>query len=45
MLIEDAKNPQIAAQPILFRNDKNSRKLVDAEIGMRERAAEFHALP
>ena len=43
--IEDAKNPQIAAQPILFRNDKNSRKLVDAETGMRERAAEFHALP
>lgn len=40
--IEDAKNPQLAAQPIIFRNDKNSRKLVEGE---RERAAQFHALP
>lgn len=41
--IEDAKNPQIAAQPIIFRNDKNSQKLVDG--GMQERAQPFHALP
>jgi pyrroloquinoline quinone biosynthesis protein E len=41
--IEDAKNPQLAAQPILFRNDKNSRKLVEGEL--KELAAPFHALP
>jgi pyrroloquinoline quinone biosynthesis protein E len=41
--IEEAKNPQIAAQPILFRNDKNSQKLIDGEL--QERAQPFHALP
>jgi PqqA peptide cyclase len=41
--IEDAKNPQLAAQPILFRNDKNSRRLVEGEL--QELAAPFHALP
>lgn len=41
--IEDAKNPQLAAQPIVFRNDKNSRKLVEGEA--RELVAGFHALP
>jgi PqqA peptide cyclase len=41
--IEDAKNPQLAAQPILFRNDKNSRRLVEGEL--REVTAPFHALP
>ena len=41
--IEDAKNPQLASQPIVFRNDKNSRKLVDGE--SRELVKEFHALP
>jgi pyrroloquinoline quinone biosynthesis protein E len=41
--IEDAKNPQLASQPIVFRNDKNSRKIVDGEA--RELVAEFHALP
>jgi len=41
--IEDSKNPQLAAQPILFRNDKNSRKLVEGEL--KELAAPFHALP
>lgn len=41
--IEDAKNPQLASQPIVFRNDKNSRKIVDGEA--KELVAEFHALP
>lgn len=41
--IEDAKNPQLASQPIVFRNDKNSRKLVDGE--SNELVKEFHALP
>lgn len=41
--IEDAKNPQLAAQPIVFRNDKNSRKLVDGE--STELVKEFYALP
>ena len=41
--IEDAKNPQLAAQPIVFRNDKNSRKLVEGE--NRELIEKFHALP
>ncbi|MEZ0236697.1 MAG: pyrroloquinoline quinone biosynthesis protein PqqE [Methylophilaceae bacterium] len=40
--IEDAKNPQIASQPIVFRTDKNSHKLVEGE---RERVEQFHALP
>ncbi|HEY3326518.1 MAG TPA: pyrroloquinoline quinone biosynthesis protein PqqE [Novimethylophilus sp.] len=41
--IEDAKNPQLAAQPILFRNDKNSRRLAEGEVP--ELVAPFHALP
>jgi pyrroloquinoline quinone biosynthesis protein E len=41
--IEDAKNPQSQAQPILFRNDKNSRRLIDGE--ENERLKQFHALP
>jgi pyrroloquinoline quinone biosynthesis protein E len=40
--IEEAKNPQIAAQPIIFRNDKNSKMLIEGEI---DRAEPFHALP
>lgn len=40
--IEEAKNPQIAAQPIIFRTDKNSKKLIE---GDRERVEQFHALP
>lgn len=40
--IEEAKNPQIAAQPIIFRTDKNSQKIVE---GDRERIEQFHALP
>lgn len=41
--IEDAKNPQLASQPILFRNDKNSRKIADGEL--KDLLAPFHALP
>ncbi|HQC28618.1 MAG TPA: pyrroloquinoline quinone biosynthesis protein PqqE, partial [Methylotenera sp.] len=41
--IEDAKNPQLQAQPIVFRNDKNSKKIIDGEF--QERLTEFHALP
>jgi pyrroloquinoline quinone biosynthesis protein E len=41
--IEDAKNPQLAAQPIVFRNDRNSQKLVNGEA--KELVERFHALP
>jgi pyrroloquinoline quinone biosynthesis protein E len=41
--IEDAKNPQLASQPIVFRNDKNSQKIVAGE--SKELLKEFHALP
>jgi PqqA peptide cyclase len=41
--IEDAKNPQIQAQPILFRNDKNSKKIIAGEL--KELTDKFHALP
>ncbi len=41
--IEDAKNPQLASQPIVFRNDKNSQKIVAGE--SKDLLKEFHALP
>lgn len=41
--IEDAKNPQLAAQPIVFRNDRNSQKIVAGE--SKELLKDFHALP
>ncbi len=41
--IEDAQSPQLQAQPIVFRNDKNSKKIIAGEL--RERVEEFHALP
>jgi pyrroloquinoline quinone biosynthesis protein E len=41
--IENAKNPVIAAQPIIFRNDKNSKKIIAGEL--IDRVSEFHALP
>lgn len=41
--IEDARNPQLQAQPIVFRNDKNSRKIAAGEAN--ELVKEFHALP
>lgn len=41
--IANAQKPYLQAQPILFRNDKNSRKLIEGE--NRELVADFHALP
>lgn len=41
--IEEAKHPYLTAHPIMFRNDKNSRKLAEGEA--RELVAGFHALP
>jgi pyrroloquinoline quinone biosynthesis protein E len=41
--IEEAKNPQLQARPIVFRNDKNSRRLVDGED--RALVEGLHALP
>lgn len=40
--IQDAQNPLIREQPIIFRNDKNSKKYVEGE---GERVAQFHSLP
>ena len=41
--IEDAMNPQLQSQPIVFRSDKNSRRFIGGEL--KERVEEFHALP
>jgi pyrroloquinoline quinone biosynthesis protein E len=41
--IEDAKNPQIQAQPILFRNDKNSKRIISGEL--KNLTDKFHAIP
>ena len=41
--IEDSKNPQLQAHPIVFRTDKNSKKFVNNELP--ELVQEFHALP
>lgn len=41
--IEDAHNPLGQAQPIVFRTDKNSKKVIAGEL--KERLEEFHALP
>jgi pyrroloquinoline quinone biosynthesis protein E len=41
--IEDAKNPQLQAQPILFRNDKNSKRIISGEL--KALTDQFHALP
>lgn len=42
--IADAQNPAVVnAHPIIFRNDKNSRKLVEGE--SQELVKAFHALP
>ena len=41
--IEDSKNPVLTAQPIVFRNDKNSKKIIAGELN--DRVDEFHALP
>jgi pyrroloquinoline quinone biosynthesis protein E len=41
--IEDSRNPVIAAQPIVFRNDKNSKKIIAGEF--KDRVESFHSLP
>lgn len=41
--IANAQKPHLQARPILFRNDKNSRKLIEGE--NKELVEEFHALP
>jgi len=41
--IEDAKNPQLQAQPIIFRNDKNSKKFIEGEL--QEVVSQFYGLP
>ena len=41
--IEDAQNPVLQAQPIIFRTDKNSKKYASGE--SKERVEDFHALP
>lgn len=40
--IKDSENPLLREQPIIFRNDKNSKKYVE---GDKERIEQFHALP
>ena len=41
--IADSQNPVLNSQPILFRNDKNSKRLAQGEEA--HRVAAFHALP
>jgi pyrroloquinoline quinone biosynthesis protein E len=41
--IEDSKNPVLVAQPIVFRNDKNSKKIIAGEF--KDRVEGFHSLP
>jgi pyrroloquinoline quinone biosynthesis protein E len=41
--IEDSRNPVSASQPIIFRNDKNSKAIIAGELN--DRVKEFHALP
>lgn len=40
--IADSQNPLIREQPIIFRNDKNSKKYVEGNL---ERVEQFHSLP
>ncbi|HYG32081.1 MAG TPA: pyrroloquinoline quinone biosynthesis protein PqqE [Methylophilaceae bacterium] len=41
--ILEAQNPKGMAQPIIFRTDKNSKKLIEGEFA--DRVEELHALP
>ena len=41
--IKDAQDPRGQAQPIIFRTDKNSKKLIEGEFA--DRVEELHALP
>jgi len=39
----DAQNPELQAQPIIFRTDKNSKKIINDE--EKDRLVNFHAIP
>ena len=39
----DAQNPELQAQPIIFRTDKNSKKIINDE--EKDRVVNFHAIP
>jgi len=41
--IKDTENPGVEAKPIMFRSNKNSKKISDGE--EKERLAKFHAIP
>lgn len=41
--IANAQNPLIREQPIIFRNDKNSKKIIAGDL--KERLESFHAVP
>ena len=41
--IKDAQDPRGQAQPIIFRTDKNSKKLIEGEFA--DRVEDLHALP
>ncbi len=41
--IKDAHLPHLQAQPIIFRTDKNSKKIIAGELN--DRIEEFHAVP
>ena len=41
--IKDTENPGLEAKPIMFRSNKNSKKISEGE--EKERLAKFHALP
>ena len=41
--VEDAQNGVLKEQPIVFRTDKNSQRVIDGE--EKDRLADFHALP
>src|SRR5690606_31488984 len=41
--IEDAKNPQLRAQPVVLRNEESSKKMLAGDV--EEGSKEFHASP
>lgn len=41
--LKDAQNPVFQSKPIIFRTDKNSKKIIAGELN--ERIEEFHAVP
>ena len=41
--IKDTENPGVEAKPIMFRSNKNSKKISDGD--EKERLEKFHATP